>query len=59
MPPSAWIGSTMTAAVRSVIAARAAATSPNGTKRTGVTSGPKPSRYFGWPVTLSAPSVRP
>ena len=35
MPPSAWIGSTMTAAVRSVIAARAAATSPNGMKRTG------------------------
>ena len=43
----------------SVIAARAAATSPNGANRTGVTSGPKPSRYFGWPVTLSAPSVRP
>ncbi len=36
-----------------------AAGSPNGTKRTGVTSGPKPSRYFGWPVTLSAPMVRP
>ena len=60
MPPSAWIGSTMTAAVRSVIAARAAAASPNGheahRRRPAARS---PSRYFGWPVTLSAPIVRP
>ena len=39
-------------------AARADA-SPNGRKRTGSTSGPKPARYFGCPVTASAPIVRP
>ncbi len=59
MPPSAWIGSTITAHVSLVTAARTAAVSPNGRKRTGPTSGPNPSRYLAWPVTLSAPNVRP
>ena len=61
MPPSAWIGSTITAhgAVGDARRARAAA-SPNGNEaHRHSTSGPKPSRYFGWPVTLSAPIVRP
>jgi hypothetical protein len=43
-PPSPWIGSTMTAAVASVIAAAIAAVSPGFTNVTPGTSGPNGSR---------------
>ena len=59
MPPSAWMGSAITAQVRSLIMVRAASASPKGMKRTSDRSGPKPSRYLAWPVTDSAPMVRP
>ena len=59
MPPSPWIGSTMNAAVRSSMAATAAAVSPKGMNSTPGMRGSTRVRYFSRPVVASAPRVFP
>ena len=59
MPPSAWTGSTITAAVRSVTAASNAARSLKSMNVTPCTNGSIPTWYFGCPVSESEPIVRP
>ena len=46
-------------AAGAAINGRTRAASPNGMKRTSASSGPKPCLYLAWPVTDSAPMVRP
>jgi hypothetical protein len=53
------MGSTMTAQVLSVTAARSALRVAEREEAYGPTSGPNPARYFLLPVTASAPIVRP
>src|ERR1035441_7673793 len=59
MPPSPWMGSSTIPQTLSSIALRNASTSLRGTKRTPSSMGSKPWRYFAWPVSASAPMVRP
>lgn len=58
-PFSPWTGSMITKAVFSVTTARSASTSPYGTWVTTPGSGSKPFCLPGWPVSESAPMVRP
>ena len=59
MPASPWIGSIITAAVRSLTAARRAAGSSRGTETKPRGRGPKRSSRASRGVAASAPSVRP
>ena len=59
MPPSPWIHSKTTPAVRGPMASSSAAASFGGTNFTPASSGSKSLRYFAWPVTEIAPMVRP
>ena len=59
MPPSPWIGSIRTAAVRSVMAARVASRSPNSTWTKPGISGAKPSTIFFDPAAAMAAVERP
>ena len=60
MPPSPWIGSSRTQpTLPSAAAAASDSASFSRAKRTSGTSGPNPAHFAGWPVTESAPNVRP